>query len=287
MESSKPHIYLTTNLVNGKIYIGQHNGTSSSYKGSGVALKRAFKKYGKDNFTCEIIQICANQETTDKAEEFWIRWYDSTNRKIGYNISTTANTYAMYGADHPMYGKTHTDEAKRKIVENRNYSDIEGCNNGRYVNTDHITDDKLIELLSTMPWQEMKKILNISWVVFNRLLKERFGSSTMAEARDKFGLTYKRKLIYSEKQLKELSNRVKGKSNPMYVNKDHITDKLLYSFLINVKCINKEVKKELGISRTALINHCKEKYGVHKKKDLILALEYILGKKKAKTCIIT
>lgn len=32
------HIYKTTNLINGKIYIGQEKHNKSSYKGSGVLL---------------------------------------------------------------------------------------------------------------------------------------------------------------------------------------------------------------------------------------------------------
>lgn len=43
-------IYKTTNKINGKIYIGRYCGNRSSYLGSGSYLKRAIRKYGKDNF---------------------------------------------------------------------------------------------------------------------------------------------------------------------------------------------------------------------------------------------
>jgi hypothetical protein len=46
-------IYKTTNLVNGKFYIGKHKQYKESfdgYYGSGVLLAKAIKKYGKDNF---------------------------------------------------------------------------------------------------------------------------------------------------------------------------------------------------------------------------------------------
>ena len=43
----KAFVYVTTNLINGKKYLGKHNGKSNSYLGSGKALKKAIKKYGK------------------------------------------------------------------------------------------------------------------------------------------------------------------------------------------------------------------------------------------------
>ena len=49
-------IYKTTNLVNGKIYIGKDKNNNPSYLGSGKILKLAIKKYGKENFTKETIE---------------------------------------------------------------------------------------------------------------------------------------------------------------------------------------------------------------------------------------
>jgi len=55
-------VYKTTNTVNGKIYIGAHAtyNLEDGYKGSGTYLKVAFKKYGKDNFTTEVICRCTS-----------------------------------------------------------------------------------------------------------------------------------------------------------------------------------------------------------------------------------
>jgi hypothetical protein len=50
-------IYKTTNLINQKFYIGAHstNDINDGYLGSGFNLNDAFKKYGKQNFTREIL----------------------------------------------------------------------------------------------------------------------------------------------------------------------------------------------------------------------------------------
>ena len=39
-------IYKTTNLVNGKVYVGQEKWNNPNYLGSGKILRLAIKKYG-------------------------------------------------------------------------------------------------------------------------------------------------------------------------------------------------------------------------------------------------
>ena len=80
-------IYLTTNLVNGKIYIGKDVANNPSYLGSGILLKKAIKKYGVGNFKKEILEHCTSHEQLCEREKHWIATRNSTNRKIGYNIT--------------------------------------------------------------------------------------------------------------------------------------------------------------------------------------------------------
>lgn len=63
-------LYEVTNLVNGKIYIGIHgtNDMNDGYLGSGTAIKRAHKKYGKNNFSIKYLKFFNNQYEMKDAE---------------------------------------------------------------------------------------------------------------------------------------------------------------------------------------------------------------------------
>lgn len=104
------YIYKTTNLINGKIYIGKHLATkfSLSYKGSGAILKQAFKKYGKENFSCELIAEATTEEELNNLEAYWVKMLDSRNPEIGYNIVEGGLGTSGYH---------HSEEAKQKMSE--------------------------------------------------------------------------------------------------------------------------------------------------------------------------
>lgn len=89
-------IYKIVNNINGKAYIGQSiniakrwnahknssfNSNSSVYE---TKIARAFRKYGIDNFSFEIIEECELDKLNEK-EIFYIQQYDSVDN--GYNIS--------------------------------------------------------------------------------------------------------------------------------------------------------------------------------------------------------
>lgn len=82
-------IYKTTNLINGKIYIGKDKYNNENYLGSGKILKQAIQKYGRENFKKEIIEECENEKLWLEREIYWIEYFNST--KVGYNIALGGN----------------------------------------------------------------------------------------------------------------------------------------------------------------------------------------------------
>ena len=88
MNNIKPYIYKITNLINGKIYIGQHiqyTKSIDSYMGSGTLLKKAQKKYGISNFKKEIIEECT-LENINEREIYWISEFNCITPN-GYNLA--------------------------------------------------------------------------------------------------------------------------------------------------------------------------------------------------------
>lgn len=86
-------IYKITNTINSKSYIGQtiqnvkerfyqHCATKCSKVVSNMAIHRAIKKYGKSNFTVEVIEEIDSTNLNDR-ERYWIKYYNSYNN--GYN----------------------------------------------------------------------------------------------------------------------------------------------------------------------------------------------------------
>ena len=104
-------IYKTTNKINGKFYIGADTRNNPNYFGSGLHLKRAIKKYGRENFIKEILETCKTEKQLYKKERLWIKETKAT--ELGYNISEGGKG-AGSGEKHPMYGKHHTKRNEKK-----------------------------------------------------------------------------------------------------------------------------------------------------------------------------
>lgn len=115
------YIYKTTNLQNGMIYIGQKKSVKflgHSYLGSGKLLRKAIKKYGRNNFVVELLEEVNESKSLDEREIYWIGHYHSTDHSIGYNISEGGYVNrTMVGENNPFYGKMHREDSLKKLSD--------------------------------------------------------------------------------------------------------------------------------------------------------------------------
>ena len=104
------YIYKTTNLINKKIYIGQHTADKfdTNYLGSGLLITKAINEYGKANFKAELLCWCDSSTELNEKEKYYIKLFNSTDKTIGYNISNG-------GQDGCFTGQHHTEEDRLKI----------------------------------------------------------------------------------------------------------------------------------------------------------------------------
>jgi len=73
MTHKVPTVYMVTNLINGKVYVGkhmapEHDPLDVSYLGSGIGIRRAVDKHGAHNFKKELIAICDTEEQAYELE---------------------------------------------------------------------------------------------------------------------------------------------------------------------------------------------------------------------------
>jgi group I intron endonuclease len=199
-------IYKTTNLINGKFYIGQDSKNNSEYLGSGLLLSKAIDKYGRENFKKEILEVCENKKTLNEREIYWIKELKAI--ECGYNLTkggSGGDTYIdnpnlpeilkkLSGESNHFYNKHHSDVSKSKISESNigrkawnkgktniysrehldNLSDIRkslysGKNHPRYINIDK---QELVDFLVSNDINKAARHFNVSVDCIRKKIKE-------------------------------------------------------------------------------------------------------------------
>lgn len=117
-------IYVVTNKINGKQYVGQTIKTlherwmlhlwcaKNNYR---WPIYAAIRKYGIQSFELQVIDVAISSEELDEKEVYWIAKLKTLSPN-GYNIAVGGNKGpVLTGPDHPCYGKPKSAEARAKI----------------------------------------------------------------------------------------------------------------------------------------------------------------------------
>lgn len=129
------YIYLTTNLINGKKYIGKRSTTKCfeediDYLGSGKYIKQAIKKYGKENFKKELLEECFDQKINNKREKYWVEFYKAYSDNNNFYNIVPGGQGGFRGMSED--GKRRISEAnKKRVLSNETRYKLGNGNRGR------------------------------------------------------------------------------------------------------------------------------------------------------------
>lgn len=132
-------IYITTNMINGKRYIGQRKFSRKwqSYLGSGSVLRQAFEKYGRDNFIRDIVDIGYSAKELNDLEIEWIKNYNAYENKDFYNIADggkSGNAFAGKTEEEMLVIKNKISLSKRgKEMSDKTRLKISETLKGKYI----------------------------------------------------------------------------------------------------------------------------------------------------------
>jgi len=222
---NKSGIYLWTNIIDGKIYIGsaiclwrRFLSYVSSFERGGknnVRLLRSVSKHGSKNFKFAIILICQNDKTRLKEEEQKFLDEISPYRKVGYNISKSAWR--------PLHCKI-SKKGRRSISER---------NTGERSEMSKLKNEDILYIKRELIKGEMLKTLAV-----------KFGVSTTVISNIRMGKTWKHIRIDddSERILKE-THKKNSETMPM-----ELVKKIKADFLAGLRAIDISKKYSLVYS---------------------------------------
>jgi group I intron endonuclease len=185
------YVYITTNLINGKQYVGDHTITKSSkyYIGSGTILENAIKKYGENNFFKEILEWFESRKEAFNSQEKYINEFNTLTPN-GYNISLTGGMNEN--------GGLHSKESKEK--NRQSHIGLPIWSKGKTFSKEHC------------------KNLSISRCINKSAVGEKNGMFNKHHTQisiNKMKISHTGKKDSIETKIKK-SEATKGKNNPMY-----------------------------------------------------------------------
>ena len=251
--SNSPGIYLITNKINGKNYVGQAidlrkrlrqhlNTIENKTRLQHVLLYKAINKYNLENFELKIIYIINKKypkdilkRGLDKLEKLFIKKYDSYGVN-GYNQTI--------GGDAGVLGLKMTEDQKEKISQNSKKL----ATDGRY--KIYCLNIHTNEVIKSSNMTELSKIINISASIIRdskchkRILKETYylsNSENILEEYEKF-----------------TNSRYSGNNRCGTQNDSYLIEYYNYLINLNKKVKINEVAENLGLNRDTILKRNKK-----------------------------
>lgn len=174
-------VYKITNLINGKIYVGQTTRTIEErlreHKRSDFPIGKAIRKYGIENFKIDILSTCTSLDELNETEIFWISKLDCLTPN-GYNRTeggaTLFKNFIMFSTQTEDRWIIMHRKALADLVKNASptalrvflyLSDRQSFDDGLKVSKKYVAEE--LGLSRTVVWQ------GFNWLKENNYIKER------------------------------------------------------------------------------------------------------------------
>lgn len=119
------YIYVVTNLITQKMYVGKHKYSKPEldpkYFASGKIINESLSTYGKESFSQKLIDVADSLEELNRKEIFWIKELN-TRCPNGYNLTDGGDGAPNLTAESRKklaywQGKKQSEETKQKRIE--------------------------------------------------------------------------------------------------------------------------------------------------------------------------
>lgn len=198
------YIYKITNKINGKIYVGKSKNPVSRFSrhikvaetfpesdNHFQAIHGAIKKYGRESFILETIEVC-DDSNVDNREIYWISELQTQEKKYGYNLTSGGD--GVHDRSEQSKQKWLDKMVGRKLSEEHKMR-ISQSNIGRTISQD--VRDKISQANSGE----------------NNGMSGKTHSTITKQKMSKFQLSRPRRPLTNEEK-QHLSNSLKGKPRP-------------------------------------------------------------------------
>lgn len=103
------------------MYIGSHTGTDKYYKAGGVAIRRAFRKHGIENFHREFLYVGPDYRAVE--EKFLVAvdamrnvdYYNLINASVGVGVGKDNHQHGKLGELAPNYGRVWSQDERNAV----------------------------------------------------------------------------------------------------------------------------------------------------------------------------